>query len=327
MTETLTSGLGDASASELLEQLGSSPPHSRAVPFATGFDPLDDVLQGGLRAQDLVVLGGGPGIGKTVVALQWARRMAMHGQTAIYVGYQHSPAALLRRLLAIELASLARPDEVDALIRLRTLGEEVVLGSIPTKSLTIDPLGEEAYHRLRDYGTRLHLVEGSGRTTGIAELAQIVAQRRAGATALFVDYVQRIPIIGSAPDDTARGIQIAEQLKELAMVAEVPIVALAASDRDGLMATRVRLHHLQSSTALAHEADVAILMNEKARVASVAHLSLDPVRAEQFNQWVMFSVEKNREGSPSINLEFRKDLANYRFDPHGEFMTDPLVER
>lgn len=327
MTETLTSGLGDASASELLEQLGSSPAHSRAVPFATGFDPLDDVLQGGLRAQDLVVLGGGPGIGKTVVALQWARRMAMHGQTAIYVGYQHSPPALLRRLLAIELASLARPDEVDTLIRLRTLGEEVVLGAIPTESFTIDPLGEEAYHRLRDYGTRLHLVEGSGRATGIPELAQIVAQRREGATALFVDYVQRIPTSGAAPDDTARGIQIAEQLKELAMVAEVPIVALAASDRDGLMATRVRLHHLQSSTALAHEADVAILMNEKARVASVAHLSLDPVRAEQFNQWVVFSVEKNREGSPSIDLEFRKDLANYRFDPRGEFMTDLLIER
>ena len=315
------------SASELLEQLGTSPPHSRAVPFATGFDPLDDVLHGGLRAQDLIVLGGGPGIGKTIVALQWARRMAMHGQTAIYVGYQHSPAALLRRLLAIELASLARPDEAGTLARLRTLGEELVLGAMPTESFTVDPLGEEAYHRLREYGARLHLVEASGRGTGVAEFARIVAQRREGATALFVDYVQRIPVIGSALDETARGIQVAEELKELAMVAEIPIVALASSDRDGLIAERVRLHHLQSSTALAHEADAVILMNEKARIVPIAHLSLDPARAEQFNRWVVFSVEKNREGSPSINLEFRKDLANFRFDPRGEFMTDPLVER
>ena len=74
------------------------------------------MLHGGIRAQDLVLVGGRPGIGKTVVALQWARWMAMQGQTAIYVCYEHSPHTLLGRLLALELGSLARPDEVVAAV-------------------------------------------------------------------------------------------------------------------------------------------------------------------------------------------------------------------
>ena len=75
----------------LLDAVGSGGPHARATQFPTGFAPLDDVLHGGIRAQDLVLLGGRPGIGKTVASLQWARWMAMQGQTAIYVCYEHSP--------------------------------------------------------------------------------------------------------------------------------------------------------------------------------------------------------------------------------------------
>ena len=110
------------------------------------------------------------------------------------------------------------------------------------------------------------------------------------------------------------------------MVAEVPVVALAASDREGLVSRRLRLHHLRGSTALAHESDVAILMNEKAVSVSKSHLAFDPVRAEQFKRWVVFSVEKNREGTPNMNLEFRKDLANYRFDPDGGFVAEAFVD-
>ena len=59
---------------------------------------------------------------------------------------------------------------------------------------------------------------------------------------------------------------------------------------------------------------------------SKSHLAFDPVRAEQFKRWVVFSVEKNREGAPDMNLEFRKDLANYRFEPDGGFVTESLVD-
>jgi hypothetical protein len=40
----------------------------------------------------------------------------------------------------------------------------------------------------------------------------------------------------------------------------------------------------------------------------------------------VFSVEKNREGAPDLNLEFCKDLANYRFEPQGGFVTETLID-
>jgi replicative DNA helicase len=316
-----------ATAAELLAGTGPLAPQARAVQFATGFEPLDDVLGGGIRAQDLVLLGGRPGIGKTVASLQWARWMAMQGHTSIYVCYEHSPHSLLGRLLALELGSLARPDEVVELTRLRTIAQEVALGASPAEALTSDPLGEEAYHRLQQYGPRLRLVQGSGLRTGVTELAGIVSKHREGSTALFVDYLQKIPVSIELEHDEERTTYLAEQLKELAMVAEVPVVALAAADKAGIDSRRLRLNHLRGSTALGHECDIAILLNEKAVSVSKSHLAFDPVRAEQFKRWVVFSVEKNREGAPDMNLEFRKDLANYRFDPAGGFVAEALVDR
>ena len=266
-----------ATASDLLAAGHPRRPHPRATCFATGFSPLDDVLRGGVRAQDLVLLGGRPGIGKTVVALQWARWMAMQGQTAIFVCYEHSPDALLGRLLALELGSLARGDEAVTLHRLRPLAQEVALGAAPVSELIADPLGEEAYHRVQQYGPRLHLVQGSGLCTGTAELARVVAEHRNGPTALFVDYLQKIPVAGTDRSEDERTTHLTERLKELAMVTEVAVVAVAATDKAGLQARRLRLHHLRGSAALAHEADVAILMNEKAVSVSKAHLAFDPV--------------------------------------------------
>lgn len=323
-----TDDAGTGTAFDLLASVGPSGPQARATRFTTGFQPLDDVLHGGIRAQDLVLVGGRPGIGKTVAALQWARWMAMQGQTAIYVCYEHSPHTLLGRLLALELGSLARPDEVVELSRLRLIAQEVALGAAPASALTMDPLGEEAYHRLQQYGPRLHLVQGSGLRTGMVELARIVAEHRDGPTALFVDYLQKVPVPvpGASQDIDARTTHLIERMKELAMVTEVAVVAVAAADKTGLRARRMRLHHLRGSAALAHEADIAIVMNEKAVAVSKAHLAFDPVRAEQFKRWVVLSVEKNREGAPDMNIEFRKDLANYRFEPEGGFVAEALVD-
>src|ERR671933_582132 len=46
------------------------------VPISTHFDPLDSVLGGGVRAGDLVLVGGRPGVGKPIVTFQWDRHTA-----------------------------------------------------------------------------------------------------------------------------------------------------------------------------------------------------------------------------------------------------------
>lgn len=100
------------SVREALQALleGDRQPDRRLTsPIATGFDLIDRVLEGGIHPHDLVLLGGSPGVGKTVAALQMARHVAHHGKTAIYVSYEHDHRTMLGRLLAVELADLARP--------------------------------------------------------------------------------------------------------------------------------------------------------------------------------------------------------------------------
>ncbi|MEP6624502.1 MAG: DnaB-like helicase C-terminal domain-containing protein [Acidimicrobiia bacterium] len=289
-------------------------PQARAVQFATGFDPLDLAI-GGFRAHDLAIVGGRPGVGKTVVALQWARQMAMCGQTVVYAGYDHTPAALVRRLLAIELRSLARPDELSGLPGLRALAEEVVLGAVPLQALTAEPLGEEATLRLREYGSRIHLVRPATGSSGVAGLARLVTEHRSDATALIVDSIQQVAPHRTALDSTAHTDHVVAQLKDLAMVAEIPVIGVSGVDHAGLTARRVQLHHLEGASALAHEADVVILLNDKRDVVA-PHAGGDGSE-----RWTVFSIEKHLEGAADLHLEFRQDLANFRFDPAGGFVT------
>src|SRR5689334_22595423 len=81
------------------------------VRFPTGLHPLDYVLRGGVRPGDLALMLGRPGVGKTIMALQWARNVAMHGRDAIYVCYEHNPDTLLQRLIGLELGFLGHTDE------------------------------------------------------------------------------------------------------------------------------------------------------------------------------------------------------------------------
>jgi len=67
-------------------------------PAATGFTPLDEYLSGGLHVEDLVLVGGIQGVGKTVSILQMARSVALQDRLAIIVCYEHSPIHLFFRL-------------------------------------------------------------------------------------------------------------------------------------------------------------------------------------------------------------------------------------
>ena len=74
----------------------------------TGFHPLDTYLAGGLRAGELTLLGGPQGLGKTTMALQILRNVVVSGGTGLYFSFEHDPATVLERFVAIEAAARAR---------------------------------------------------------------------------------------------------------------------------------------------------------------------------------------------------------------------------
>ena len=53
-----------------------------------------------------MLLGGKPGVGKTIACLQWARTMAQNGIVALYLSFEHDDITLLTRLLSCELGEM-----------------------------------------------------------------------------------------------------------------------------------------------------------------------------------------------------------------------------
>ena len=303
-------------------------PAQHAV-LPTGFDRLDDALAGGVRQGEIVLLGGKPGVGKTVVSLQWARTMAQRGIVAVYLCYEHDELTLLTRLLSCEFGEIVAAASPGASSlgyeELRARIRDVGAGAITLReALESDPLLQQAHHRLAAYADRVVFVTGSGAHTDISAIRDVTRGFEGQPTALFVDYVQKVPVFPTVPREAERVGRVIESLKQLALDQKLAVVAIAAADQQGLDARRLQLRHFRGSTALVYEADAIVMLNEKLAVVSRVHIAHSPQRAEEFHRQIVFSVEKNRNGTPDVHLEFEKDFANYRFHPRGRWVAERL---
>ena len=66
-----------AEALERIEVETAAPERGLQLPLPLGFSPLDDLLNGGLRPGELMIIGGAAGVGKTIFGLQLARNVAL----------------------------------------------------------------------------------------------------------------------------------------------------------------------------------------------------------------------------------------------------------
>ncbi len=293
-------------------------------PIPTGFTPLDTYLGGGLQAEDLVLLGGPQGVGKTVAVLQMARNIAREGHAlAIVVCFEHSEIYLLLRLLSMESVEIAdgaldgmtRQALRDAILRALDiedsgptqrgleLGLEWMLANIPG--------AERAFNRISRYWQRLHLVRGSSRLTTVEVLETYIEKAQDDGfqdIVLFVDYLQKVPYrppIGAPdPDTTQRIGHVVGGLKDVALATGVPVVAVSASDEAGLRAGRVRLADLLGPSLVQYECDVGIIQNPH-------EVGTDG------KQSVLWTIEKNRSGPNGVAMLFKLEGRYFYFDSQG----------
>lgn len=296
--------------------------HRRVVP--TGFRALDRVLVGGLRTQNLTIIGGRPGAGKTIALLQWTRAMARRGETVVVACYEHDERTLMDRLLLLEVGELGEEWDSAARAGARSALAEVSAGSLPLdRAVEEVPALSAAHAQMAAYDDHVLLVRANGATTTTTDLDAMVVEH--GATVLMVDYLQKVPTSPWQPDDRLRVMQVAQELKDLAMRRDIVVVAAAIADRRGLDAPRLRLKHLDGSSTLTYESDAVLLLNDKYDIVHRTHIVYDPEKAREHHRFVIWSVEKHRDGAEGADLQFRKDFAHYRFDPAGSPVQEKLV--
>jgi replicative DNA helicase len=335
--DTDTGSMAPRSALDVLVDLNESVASGKVgefQPVPLGFTPLDKTIGTGLRAGELLLIGGAQGTGKTTMALQMARNVASGGQgNVLYICFEHEEQYLLNRLIAMESALAHLPHKTGAIkiqdVRKEILGTWMAEGG-GAANLATNPRLRPSLDRIARYGQNLFLLRGSQTASTIDNIRKLVQEHRrlSGDRRLLVvvDYLQNVPVIPDPPTETEKVTHVVNGLKDIALSEEVPMISIVAADKEGLKASRLRNHHLRGSSAINYEADIILILNEKYHIVAKVNIEFNPYQAQRFRDWVVISVEKNRGGQDNVDLEFEKHFEFSCFDPNGRTVQEKLIE-
>jgi replicative DNA helicase len=303
-------------------------------PIATGFVPLDKTIGGGLRPGERMLIGGAQGAGKTTMALQMARNAAASGQaTVLYVCFEHEEEYLIQRLIAMESALAHLPQKSGAVkiqdVKKEVLGSYTASAEAGTRAkLGSNPRLRPSLERIARYGSNLFLLRGTATGSTIENLRALVNEHRDDERrlVLVVDYLQKVPVIPEPADEAEKVTRIVGGLKDIALSAGIPVVAIVAADREGLKAKRLRNHHLRGSSAINYESDIILILNDKYHIVAKVNIEFNPYQAQRYRDWVIVTVEKNRGGQDNVDLEYEKLFEYSCFVPTGRATAEKLIE-
>jgi replicative DNA helicase len=246
----------------------------------------------------------------------------------LYVSYEHDPVNILERLLAAEAGERAGRDAVP-LRSVRALIEGDGTANSLSDKLAETPGGAEALASITADLERLHVLRGGVNTSipDIAAAAGAIAESSATHPLVVVDYVQKVATDVSVFEEEHRMSRVSGELKDLALTAGVPVFAISASDAVGMAeGRRMRTEHLRGASALAYEADVVLVLNEKFDVVARHHLVYGAANGERYRNYAVLSIEKNRGGMADVDMEFRKRFDQARYERQGELVAEQLVD-
>lgn len=220
----------------------------RGIP--TGFADLDGILAG-LQKSDLVILAARPSIGKTSLALDIARNVAVKSKIPVGIfSLEMSADQLVDRMLAAE-------GRVDATRirtgRLRTSGEEddfakigEAMGVLSEAPIFIDDSASANVMEMRTMARRLQAEHNLG--------------------LIIIDYLQLME--GRSTDNRVQEVsEISRSLKGLARELNIPVLALSQLNRsvESRSPQIPKLFDLRESGSIEQDADVVMFLYREDR--------------------------------------------------------------
>jgi replicative DNA helicase len=238
----VTAKTATEAAQELWDALNSTEKASGLTPMATGIAGLDQVLAGGFRPGQLIVLGARPGCGKSALACNTiATSVAESGKRVFVVSLEMPTIELVQRIASAKsgvlLAALRRPDMLGQADR-------------DAANLTTSDIASFDMH----FADRRRLT------------VQAIAAQAQRLHALFpisliiVDYIQIVkgtPVKGGNREQEVA--EIVRELKSLAVDLGCAVLALSQLNRqsdEGMP----KMSDLRESGSLEQDADVVLLL-------------------------------------------------------------------
>lgn len=282
---------------------------------ATGFQDLDMALNG-LQKSDLIILAARPSLGKTSLALDIARHVAISEKKGVGLfSLEMSKEQLSDRLLCAEA-------KVD-LRRLRsgklsTEGENneftrisVAMDTLASSQLFIDDAGSNNVMAMRTMARRLQSETDLGLI--IIDYLQLMQHDRGGRNNYSDNRVQELG-------------EITRSLKSLAKELNIPIIAISQLSRAvEARGGKPRLSDLRESGSIEQDADVVLLIYREDRTRGMDDKSVD----EGIKNIAEIIIAKHRNGPVgTIKLFFRSERASFenltnQYGGYDEYVSSP----
>ena len=283
------------SAFERIDELHKEKGKLRGL--ATGYADLDSLL-GGLQKSDLVILAARPSCGKTSLALDIARNVAVKSKTPVGVfSLEMSKEQLVDRMLCAEAnvnlwsmrtGRLSESGPNDDFTR---IGH--ALGVLSEAPVYIDDSASANIMEIRTKARRLQMEKGLG--------------------LLVVDYLQLMESRNKG-DNSNRVQEIAEitrGLKSIARELNIPVLALSQLSRAVELQKPAipKLAHLRDSGSIEQDADIVMFIYRKAADKNYRTDDLSP----EERHIAEIHIAKHRNGPTGVvNLFFDDSRASFK---------------
>ncbi|MFO7976352.1 MAG: replicative DNA helicase [Candidatus Hydrogenedentota bacterium] len=259
--------------------------HSGITGIATGFDKLDELLSG-LQESDMVILAARPSVGKTALALNMARHIAVRNAKSVLIfSLEMAKEQLVQRMICME-------------------------GEIDSGKLRTGFLAKHVFPKLQLAAGKLNSAPVFIDDTANISILELRSKARRHASQhdldlVIIDYLQLMNIGARAENRQQEISEISRAVKGLARELKVPVLALsqlsreAEKDDSGIP----KLSHLRESGAIEQDADV-VLMLSRLPAEEGANMHQNRVRLD---------VAKQRNGPTGyIHLLFDKPMQRFR---------------
>jgi replicative DNA helicase len=258
----------------------------------TYYEGLDNILSG-LQRSDLIILGARPSYGKTALALDIARNVAMNGGSVAIFSIEMSREQIVDRFIASEAKI--------PLWRLRTgkLSEQEIMlineayDKLANVKVFIDDTPSPTVLQMRSAARRLQLEQGN-------------------LDLVVIDYLQLAAPRTNSDNMVQQVTEVSRGLKALARELDIPVLALSQLSRDvDKRDIKIpRLSDLRESGSLEQDADVVLFIYRKDR----ERVDLPP---EEQNVAEII-IAKHRNGPlGTVKLRFDGELVSFHnIDKH-----------
>lgn len=260
--------------------------HKVEVGIPSGLPDLDR-LTAGFKPGEMFVLAARPSIGKTSLALNLIRNVALNGvrpRAVAFFSLEMTADQITRRLLCTE-SGVPESSFHDGTFKPADLPKLTKAADTFRKAkIFIDPTGGLTVAELRAKARRLYYQE---------KIELVV-----------IDYLQLMTVGGRVEGRQQEVAQISGGIKQLAKDLNIPVLVLAQLNREvektASESSRPKLSHLRESGAIEQDADVVAFLHRNRDEAKK-----ESPEIQQYGLKSELIVEKNRNGRTGyINLRF-----------------------